>query len=437
MTRSYQIGRRILVLIASLLLYVERQNAGLGPCHGLASPSSFKKNRSNGGGGGFGASSSGKGRSLVLEPDNSPEIIRLMEYLKSQKADVDHVAVGWHPQHGRGLYTTKTFSKSEGGQILCRVPSDCALALADPEQQQAKPLSLAEEGANMLQLYLHNPERRAQFAAYLDTLPQKVTDPTPNLFDFNDELPLLEFPRIIQKSQERHDDILRVAKERGLSLAELQYATWLVSSRSFPLAVSPDGETVVAMDDRGQVLTQADRQRQSIRVLVPLLDMVNHADSAAQPPQSKVTLQPQGAAAPASNARWIIMDPQKDNAWFALQSTRPIPAGSEIRVAYGSGIESTMDILLNYGFVPTVNGTPTPHFVDALMLQKGGEGCFSSLDDWSTTLEEDEALLQLMKQQAKQHEGEQFSFASNTLAKIIAFRIRLKKAYSIDVPRKS
>ena len=397
-----------------------RLNNQCGPISCLSLAASSKKSKRSTGGGGFGASSSSsKSRPLVLEPDDSPEIVHLMEYLKSQKAEVDHVAVGRHPQHGRGLYATKTFSKTQGGQVLCKVPSDCALALSDPSEDKQRPLSFAEEGANLLQLYLNNEERQSQFSAYLDTLPKEITDPTPDLFDENDELPLLEFPRVINKAKERRQEIERVAKEQGIaSIKELQYASWLVASRSYRLAVSSDGETVAEMDDRGQVLTQPDEQRQWIRVLVPLLDMVNHAD-----PQPK---QEAGTSTP-PNARMVILDPQKDNAWFALQSTRPIPAGTEIRVAYGSGLESAVELLLNYGFVP--NAAASPSVIDAMMLQKGGEDCFSSINDWTTTLEEDETMLQMMQQEQTDD-----ATSTNILAKILSFRIRLKKAYSLDLP---
>ena len=393
----------------------------LKPSHGLASAGGSKnkpQRRSSSGGGGFGASSSSIRRpsELLEEPDNSPEIAELLDYLKSQKADVENVAVGFHPLRGRGLYATKTFSKTQGGQTLCRIPSDCALALSDPGQAKQQQLSEVEEGANLLQLYLRNSERSAQFAPYLNTLPTEISDPTPNLFDEKDELPLLEFPRIIQKSKQRNEKMTRVLQEQSseqqqISLQELQYATWLVTSRSFPLAVSQDGESVAAFDDRGQVLTQPDRQRQFIRVLVPLLDMVNHSHNNK------------------ANARMVILDPQKDSAWFALESTRPIPAGTEICISYGSGVATSLDLLLNYGFVPTA--TPHNQF-DSLMLQKGGDDCFSSISDWSTTLEEDEAMLQMISQQQEEKATATPASSSKTLAEILTFRIQLKKAYKTE-----
>ena len=248
------------------------------------------------GGGGFGAKTS---TISDLTPDTSPEIQTLLAVLQQQKAEIDNVAVGHHPTHGRGLYATKNFSKKQGGQILCKIPSDCALALADPAQQST--LSVAQEAANLHQMYLHDETKRQQFAFYLDTLPPPpvpVQQQTPDFYEPSD-LALLEFPRLLQKTQEKLVDILSTAKSTGISVADLQYATWLVTSRSIPLAMSSDDEVMAEFDDRGQVLQKADRTW--IRILVPLLDLVNHS-----------------SAAP--NAKLTILDPQKDNVrlWILL-----------------------------------------------------------------------------------------------------------------------
>jgi len=354
-----------------------------------------KKRRTVGGGGGGFGTAAAKAKSTDLTPDTSPEVTKLLDFLTAQKADVANVAVGQHATHGRGLYATKNFSKKEGGQLLCKIPSDCALALADPSKEQSEPLSVAQEGANLVEMYLQNSEKRQQFAPYLDTLPTEISDATPDLFS-DEELALAEFPRLIRKAQERKQDIEKVAQERGLSLEDLQYATWLVTSRSFPLAMSQDEETMAEFDDRGQVLSKSEKERQWIRILVPLLDLVNHSSN--QP-----------------NCRMTIIDPHKDNAWFALTSTKPISAGSELRIAYGSSVESSVELLQNYGFVPTANR------IDSFMLKKGGDDCLASVGDWSTTLEEDETMLKMATESDDSDE---------TLAKILAFRVQLKKAYS-------
>ena len=110
------------------------------------------------------------------------------------------------------------------------------------------------------------------------------------------------------------------------------------------------------------------------------------------------------------NAKLTLIDPHKDDALFALEATRPIKAGKEILIAYGDGIESSVELLLNYGFVPRSNK------IDEFMLKKGGDECITSLNDWTTTLEEDQAMLAMAKDDA-------------TLEKILKFRIRLKESY--------
>jgi SET domain-containing protein len=126
--------------------------------------------------------------------------------------------------------------------------------------------------------------------------------------------------------------------------------------------------------------------------MVPLIDMVNH--SSDQP-----------------NAKLTLIDPEKDDAWFALEALRPIKAGKEIVIAYGSGVDSSSELFLNYGFVPQSNR------IDEFMLKKGGDECIANLEGWTTTLEEDEAMLSMVED-------------DETLKKILSFRVKLKKSYA-------
>ena len=70
-----------------------------------------------------------------------------------------------------------------------------------------------------------------------------------------------------------------------------------------------------------------------------------------------------------------------------------------------------MELLQNYGFVPDENR------IDKLMMKKGGDECLESLDDWSTTLEEDEKSLE--------EGGDTLGNMSN----VLRLRIALKKSY--------
>ena len=329
------------------------------------------------GGGGFGAPKT------VANYLSDPTTVPLIQYLEKNKADVSKVAIGIDPDtQRRGLYTAKTFGKK--GQLMCKIPSDCALALSDPAKKGLDAPTVVHGGVSLIQMYLKNPQQRQVFAPYLDCLPKEI-EATPDFYS-DEEIDLLEFPRIVEKAKERKQLIseLSAGLEAGDDLA---YATWLVSSRAFPLSIAED-DVAFRYDDRGQILSKAERHW--IRVMVPLLDMANH--------QSE------------PNAKLTLIDPEKDEAWFALETLRPIPAGKEITIAYGSGADSSVELLANYGFVPESNP------LDTYMLRKGGDDCLTSLADWTTTIDEDKSVLEMASDEPN-------------LQKILKFRIKLKEAY--------
>ncbi|KAL7552237.1 hypothetical protein ACHAWF_015469 [Thalassiosira exigua] len=190
---------------------------------------------------------------------------------------------------------------------------------------------------------------------------------------------------IVKQARERKNQILDLSQKGNIPFGELQFATWLVASRSFAIKLSVDDPLV----KEGAVSTS----EKAIRVLLPYLDMINH--SSDNP-----------------NAELHLIDPEKDDAWFAIRALRPIKKGKEITISYGaSGVESSAGLLMNYGFVPDENR------IDSMMLRKGGEDCIESLDGWSTTLEEDES---------------QLSQASGNMANVLKLRIKLKQSYPRD-----
>ena len=143
-------------------------------------------------------------------------------------------------------------------------------------------------------------------------------------------------------------------------------------------------------DEKGQIISKTG-EKKSLFVMVPFIDIANH--SSDQP-----------------NCKLTLIDPEKDDAWFALEATRPIAAGKELLIAYGNGLESSVELFLNYGFVPSDNK------IDALMLKKGGDDTIVGLDGWTTTLEEDKTMVEMAKDDP-------------ILQKILQFRIRLKESY--------
>lgn len=355
----------------------------------LAAAKAAKSKARSVGGTGFGAAK----QVLTHTPDTSQTTQALVSFLKANKArGLGDVEIGFSPNTGvRGLYCTKNFSN---GKIMCQIPSDCALALSDPSKNGQDAPTLAHGGANFLEMYWNNAQARKLWAPYLDTLPTQGSaqfDPTPDFFN-DDELELLEFPRIIRQAKDRKQEIQTLAAEKGLDQQELQFATWLTASRAFCTSISsaPAADETTQYDERGQVITQVG-EKKSLRVMVPFIDMANH--SSDQP-----------------NARLTLIDPEKDEAWFALEATRPTAAGKEIVIAYGSEIESSVELLLNYGFVPNTNK------IDEFMLKKGGKECITNLQGWTTSLEEDMAMLAMAQD-------------NPILQKILRFRVRLKQSY--------
>jgi hypothetical protein len=204
----------------------------------------------------------------------SPEIAKLVQFLTSHptiKASLEGVEVGEeHVTGRRGLYATKSLSK---GKIICKIPSDFAVALSDP--------TIAHGGANYIERYCQDSKANAQWSPYLNTLPDTVGEAaTPDFFS-DEEIDLLEFPRIVDRARQRQQEVQTVAAERGIDGKELQFATWLVGSRAIPLSIGEDDDGAetqagdIALDDRGQVIAKAECKW--ICLLVPFSDIANHS----------------------------------------------------------------------------------------------------------------------------------------------------------------
>jgi len=383
-----------MIRIAALLLLV------LPEAHAFAmtSSKSSKKDRSRpktGGGTGFG----NKVPTLYHDPCLDSNIQSLLEFLVHKQGAIldDGIQVGISKETSvRGVFCTRAYNK---GEIICQIPSDAALALADPSSKQET--ALVQAGCNFLEMYALHPDAKVAWAPYLNTLPtlgSEHFDATPDFYD-DDELLLLEFPRLIKMTQQRLQELNDlVAQKPALALQQLQWATWIASSRALSIPITEQGEQP-QVDDMGRpILTKNTRL---LRILVPFIDLVNHSSNSP-------------------NTELHLIDPEKDNAWFALKATRNIAAGKEIVYSYGNGIESSVELLSNYGFVPHENK------VDALMLSKAASARSSSdtesddtpttLEAWSTSLEEDELMLQ------------EIGGDRNRLRTILEFRALMKKA---------
>jgi hypothetical protein len=307
----------------------------------------------------------------------------LMEFLVDEECegfgDGDYgIEIGHSSINGvslRGAFAKESFA---AGDFLCAIPFPTTLVIQENETESTTD---AERGLVFLKKYVEN--RNVEFsnnkwAPYLDCIGDGVGNcncftPTPDFFS-EEEIKLLEFPRLVNASMKRKLGIQNLAEKEGIEVDHLQFATWLVKTRSFSIIkVNPE---------EGKMRTKS--------VLIPFLDMINH--SSDNP-----------------NAELQVVEAKgEDESFYALRATRSIPANKEITIAYGTGKDSSVDLYLNYGFVPKTN----PCDVE-LLRDKQGEDCFIRADQWSTSLEQDE-------HQSTTSEGSMLS--------ILEFRSRMKRA---------
>lgn len=375
---------KLLLVILSLALALEG-------CNGFAYSSSntpsknFYSNDRGEKSGGFGKSTNSVPIQHIADTDAT--LGTLLDFLRSQGSEVqDGCEVGTSSTTGRrGVYATRPFKKN---QIVCKIPSDLALALSNPQLGGADAPTYAHCGRNFLDMYVTDPVASQTWKPYLDTLPSDVNSPqfsaTPDFFS-DEEIAQLEFPRIINDTRQRQQDIIDLSSQsQDLDLHQLQFATWLVSSRAYSLSIEEQVTEQTKGFGAGVI-----KPSKTIRVMLPYIDLVNHSDN--------------------PNGELHLIDPEKDEAWFAVRATRPIPAGREVSIGYGSGASTSVDLLSNYGFV-------NENKFDKFLLKKGGDDCIESIDGWNTSLEQDEQMLQ------------NGGLTDNEI-KVLEFRCQLKRSY--------
>jgi hypothetical protein len=182
--------------------------------------------------------------------DESTSTQNLLNFLKQWKSEGLGTAgtgteVGFDTTNGsRGLYATKAFKKND---ILCKIPSDVALALTDPSTATDETMNVADGGVNFLEWYANNAQARQMWTAYLDTLPTReayfdvrtalfccfiicVTEsksyghilcsnlqPTPDFYS-DTEIEELELPVIVKAATERKNQISDLSQSKVRTL---------------------------------------------------------------------------------------------------------------------------------------------------------------------------------------------------------------------------
>jgi len=340
-----------------------------------------------------------------IESENEEQEIkyqRLMDWLFQEEEceGEGSVQVKCCPLTGtRGLYAREDFQE---GDCLFAIPLDAALVVEDVETSDA------ERGSKLLTLLQQQQQRQQQhhetqeddrWRSYFNVLPtmkEMHFHPTPDFWT-EDEILALEFPRLVNAALERKERIQSLAakqkngRDGKMNVEELQYATWLVESRSLTLVGEPYPDC-------------PEDELQTTSVLIPLLDMINHSSS--NPNVELDVLQSDDDDDD---------DDDDDQSFYAVIATEDIPKGTELFISYGTGEESSVELLQYYGFVPSSN----PH--DINMLQYGNDededdddDCLLNEDEWTTSLEDDEQALD--------------AGVVGVEKTILQFRIRMKQA---------
>lgn len=327
----------------------------------------------------------------AYQPDTSDKTRRFVEWLFDEVGSEGEEAteLGRSDETGyRGLYAKE---HHEEGEYLVAVPMDAALVIEEKETFDAergrKFITLRDRigGDGNSQSEAGN---RLCYDAYLDVLPSKGDnfDPTPDFWD-DDEIAALEFPRVVNEARARRMRVQEVAnEEEDVALDELQLATWLVESRCFSMLKFLDSDS-------------DDEQVETTCVIIPYLDMINHSSDN-------------------SNAMIQLLDSDDededdDAAYFAVVATKDINPGDEVLLSYGMQEDSSVDLLLNYGFVPSTNK------YDVDMFEFCEDDCFFTEEEWSTTLQEDEQRLQAIEASEDKAPIEETT---------LRFKIKLKRA---------
>jgi hypothetical protein len=208
-----------------------------------------------------------------------------------------------------------------------------------------------------------------QYQAYFDCIPMTTKDPnfdaTPDFWT-TEEIQQLEVPSVVQSTLLRKNAIQRlaeavVAPTSGTTNkvddfhSVLQHASWLVQTRAFTTY-----KRAVDLDGNEGLLSRV--------VLIPWMDFINSADSRSY------------------NAELQVVETKAyDESFYALVATKPIPKGAEIRIRYGIGQETPLDLFVKYGFLPQLEEISD---TDKTAMSNQLEGV-----SWSTSLQDDQARL--------------------------------------------
>lgn len=307
------------------------------------------------------------------EVDSQETTKVLMEWLDEEEEveGLEGAEIGISKSNGlRGVFSTREFLP---GEYIVAVPYVSTLLVDedfDPTRDTSEVCLRADEPAVGLKFwdnFYRNDENKIKYKAFLDCLPGTPDDPnfdgTPDFWS-DEDIRKLEIPGVVDKMLARKESIVglvdrlkddNAGDSSHSALATIQQCCWLVQSRAF----TTYKKALNVADGKEGLLSRV--------VLIPFIDMINHASRKN------------------SNAEMQVVETKEyDESFYALVATQTIPKGTEIQICYGTGEETSLELFSKYGFFPQVEDP-----------QKEKEALQKLLDkvEWSTTLEEDQAML--------------------------------------------
>lgn len=307
----------------------------------------------------------------------------------------------------RGLFVTAENGIAEGDYVFA-IPTTSAWVVEQLEGNlETKELSDAEKG--LLFWKWQQDEDFDNWKPYKDVLPTKTEafDPTPDFWS-DEQIQALELPSMVEGALSKKKSVQVAANENNdLSEDDLRFASWLVSSRAITVLQMSDDieedeiETEEMEDDNDD---DDFDDLATTCAMVPLLDMINHSSDSP-------------------NAYFAVLGDDGDendtgddeeSLFYSVVADRDLKQGEELLISYGSEQDSSVDLLLQYGFVPKSNPFDVEFWEDFFEETENEEISF-----WTTTLQEDEDRLS------------QLGNASENIIErtILEFRIRMKRAY--------
>eukprot|EP00535_Pseudo-nitzschia_heimii_P011512 CAMPEP_0197193562 /NCGR_PEP_ID=MMETSP1423-20130617/27473_1 /TAXON_ID=476441 /ORGANISM="Pseudo-nitzschia heimii, Strain UNC1101" /LENGTH=452 /DNA_ID=CAMNT_0042646779 /DNA_START=39 /DNA_END=1394 /DNA_ORIENTATION=+ len=324
----------------------------------------------------------------------------LLDWLDEEEVEgLDDVEIGFSKQSGneagdpspglRGVFAKRDFRV---GEYILAVPFVTTLLVDedfDPSTSDPGTVLLRaddpEVGFRFWEKFfslddgIENSDRK-KYKAFLECMPLKPDDPnfdgTPDFWT-EEDIRRLEIPSLIDKMLSRKEAIARYAEKSfeinfvdktgddgadngGMEMASsvhstIQQCCWLVQSRAFTTY-----KKAMSLDGSVGLLSRV--------VMIPFIDMINHASRKF-----------------ANSEMQVVETKEYDESFYALVATQTIRKGAEIKICYGTGEETSLEIFSKYGFWPEIENRER----EKKRLQK-----LLKAVDWSTTLEEDQAMLE-------------------------------------------